>query len=167
MGESGLIKIMQGTGMILLGRHTQVVLRLPRGVIGGRKCRGEVDFGRDFNVTSRTGVEPEPCVSRSAAGDDEHQCPVAAAKDASECFLIGSARVRATAGVGVNPDPGELVRTQTVVNLFVEEIGDGLIQKGHVHGIALLLYEPDVGDQARIGRVRHAEATDFRRTGIT
>ena len=48
-------------------------------------------------------MEPQTGIRLAALGEHEHDCPVSAAEDPGECFLVGLARLRAVAGMAMDP----------------------------------------------------------------
>ncbi len=124
-----------------------------------RLCEVDLDSEGDRR---RTAVKPGQLgEGLAASGEDEHHGPVAATEDAVERLDIDGARLSGLAGVGVNPDPTELLRLSALVDLIVEEFGDGGIIEGDEHLITVLRYEHDVADVQQIARVGDPESADF------
>ena len=125
----------------------------------------DLDIERDRR---RTAVSPGQLGEGLAASrEDEHHGPVAATEHAVERLDINGAGLSGVAGVGVDPDPTELFRLSALVDLVVEELGDGGVIEGNVHLVAALRHEGNVTDVEQIARVGDAESADFGRAEIT
>jgi hypothetical protein len=80
----------------------------------------------------------------AALSDDEHHGPVAAAEDSLKRVDVDVAGIGRIAGMGVNPDPPELVRPAAEGDLLLKEVGDRQIVKRDERFRTLLLNERDV-----------------------
>lgn len=137
------------------------VLPFPGIGIGAREAARVVDADRKFDISPGADVETKAGVGLSFLGKDEHDGPIRAAEDAGERVFVGGAWSRRVAGVGVNPDAGELVGAAAGVDLAVEIVGHRFIVEGDVYPRAGLLDELQVFNEQRVVVRGDPEAADF------
>lgn len=69
--------------------------------------------------------------------------------------------------MGVDPDPSELLRSPSRVDLGIEELRDRAVFERHSDHRTVLPDEDHILDQQQVVRRADPEAADFRRPGIT
>lgn len=107
------------------------ILGFPRRVIrtGERNVVG--DLYRNCHVPARAGPEAQPRIGRAAAGDNQHDRPVARSEDAGERLLIGATGLGRVPRVGMHPYSRKLFGRSGQLDLLIEEVGYRLVFKLH------------------------------------
>lgn len=103
------------------------VLSLPRFRVGTGEQYSAVDMNGNRRFDSRRASDSQPRVGGPFPREDEHQSPGCITEHSRKCEFIGSAGVRASAGMGVDPDPGELIRAKPLIDLLFKQVPHGNI----------------------------------------
>ena len=144
-----------------------VVFPFPRSVVGSRKGRFESDVDRNGHGAAGPHVEPQFGIRLAAAGEDEHHGPIGASETSGERFFVGAARAGGMPGMRVQPDPAEIPRVATLIDLFIKEVRHSFVVEGNSHRSALLPHEADVLNKRKVVGFGDCEPTNFRRAVVT
>ena len=116
---------------------------------------------RDDGLATRPSRKRQTGIGLAAAGENEHERPIAAAGAAFERRLIETARRGQVARMSVNPNAGKLRRLETAIHAAVEEIGDRGVQETDADAGHFLADGDEVLDVEEVVRRRNAEAADL------
>lgn len=141
-----------------------VVLGFPGGVVAGREGPRVIHLRGDEHLATGTDVESQAAVGLPAAGQNEHDRPGAAAEDAVERVLVGATWRWTIAGMGMQPQSGELFGLAPRIDLGIEEIGDSIVVKRNANCADPLLDGYEVFDRQQVVATADAEAADL---GVT
>ena len=106
-------------------------------------------------------VEAEAGIALAAAGEDEHDRPLAASKDAGEGLFIRAAGLGRVAGMSVEPDSAELLGFSAGIHLRLEKIRHRLIIERHAGDGYVLLDGYELFDPQQVSRRRYGQPADF------
>ncbi|TWU33420.1 hypothetical protein Q31b_57370 [Novipirellula aureliae] len=151
----------------IVNNNVSVVRIKPRFGIGRREVVRIVNLGIESHGDGRADVVPQSSIGRSVLGQDKHNGPIRGRERAVEGVFIRPTWQRRATRMGVNPDPGKLVRRPSFVDLSIEEVGNRFVIELDGHRGAALSYEFDVDDQQWVVGIADTESTDFAWPRIT
>ena len=143
------------------------VLLLPEVVVSALECVRVVDLNAEAKRQRAALMQGELCKRATAAGQDEHHCPVAVAERSLERLHVDVAGAGRIAGVGVNPDPAALFGAATEVDLLLEVLSHrDVVERDERLGTALT-DELDFADQQQVIWASDAKRAAFGRADVT
>lgn len=101
------------------------------------------------------------CMDVSAPSNDEHDRPVTVAEHAVKRLDIRVARLGATAGMRVNPNPPEFFRLAAEIHLVLIELSNSDIIKCNERLCTVLLDKNEILDEQQVIGRRDSESTDL------
>lgn len=124
-----------------------LVFVLPPIEVRSREWPRIIDAHREFDLSTGTGVEPQPGVRLAATGENRHHGPIAATEDSFKRLFVGRTRFGRFAGMCMQPEPEKPFRWQTRVDLLIEEVGDGFVVEFDGYHSGVLADQADVFHQ--------------------
>jgi len=143
------------------------ILSFPGRMIAGVEGLVVIDLDLQLEAGGRLRVVLQAAIGLAPTGQNEHHGPISLAKDAGKRLFIGAARIRALAGVRMDPKSPKLRWMKTIVDLLVKELRHRQIVELHAGVRAGLSHQANIGYQQRILSACDPEAADLRVSQVT